>query len=745
MEIPASPYLPPDGFASLPLERLIPPYPVGVVEEWLAANVPPGSWLIDPLGANPLLSLRAAQAGYRILTSRSNPLLRLMLEVMANAPKSDQFKFALNLLMNTSVGDVRLDEYLKSLYLTECIKCGQMIQAYGYIWERDRDRPIKVIFACQNCGEKGETPLSQIDLDHLSLIDQQKHKFAARARQRVASGSDTDFIGLEEALKCYPSRALHVFMTLINKLDGLSLPSDQKHPLLALLVTLMDLGNNLWHWPPKPFRPLTLTTPAVFLERNLWLTIQEIIRFWTIEKQPAIVTRWPELPPESGGICLYQRRETSIESIAQLAHPQAMLTMIPRPNQAFLTFSALWSGWLWGPKAIKHVHGALERRRYDWHWLAGMLQLIFKPVQQSLPEGSPALGLISEPTPSNLFAINASAKSCHFLLHGLAYRPQDELFQIQWRTVKEKPVDHRGTEEDAIRTSIENLIKMRGEPVGYEDILYASLIDNALHSQLPDNLPAMREDYLNPHQNQVKKILQNAYLLKSYKHPTLPQTNLWWLAQDKDASIPLADGVERLVVEYCLREKETTLHALDQFICRTLTGLNTPSREILHACLESYADPLPESPLIYHLRKEEEKENRENDQNQVIQILSWIAEQLGFRCKGTNPLLWRSKNGWESKFIFLTTACLSTIVRGTHELPPERCVMVIPGSRSHLIQFKLRHDPHLQEEVNLGWRFMKLRFLRKLATRENLTAYSWEESFKEDPPSWDPPTQMQML
>ena len=745
MEIPASPYLPPVGFAALPLERLIPPYPMGVVEGWLSANVPPGSWLIDPLGANPLLSLRAAQAGYRILTTRSNPILRLMLEVLASAPKGEQFKSALNLLMSTSVGEQRLDEYLKSLYLTHCVKCGQVIQAHGYVWERNHDQPMSVIYACPNCGEKGETPPDQTDLEILQLVDHQKAKFAARARQRITTGRDAEYVGLEEALKCYPNRALHFLMTLINKLEGLSLTSEQKHQLMALLVTLLDLGNNLWHWPPKSFRPLTLTTPPVFLERNLYLVLKDIVRFWTIEKQPVIITHWPELPPQSGGACLYRRRQTSMETITAQVNPQAMLTIIPRPNQVFLTFSALWSGWLWGSNAVEHVHGALERRRYDWRWLAGMLQLILKPVQQALPAGSPAFGLISEPTPANLFAIIASAKSCQFLLEGLSYRSQEELFQLHWRTLQENPADHPGSEEDAIRASIENLIKMRGEPVGYEDMLYASLIDNALHGQLAENLPSLREDYLNPHQGQVKTVMQNAYILKPYKHPSLPQANLWWLAQEKDVSLPQSDDVEKLVVEHLQREKVTTLHDLDQAICRHLTGLNTPPKEILHACLESYADPLPQSPLVFHLRLEDEQENRQKDQAEVIRILAGIAERLGYQCTGTDPLLWRSEKGLEYKFFFLTTACLSPIIRSSHELSPERCVLLIPGSRSHLIQFKLRRDPHLQEEVDLGWRFMKLRFLRKLATREVITSYSWEESFKEDPPSWDPPTQMQML
>jgi len=745
MEIPTSPYLPPQGFAALPLQRFVPPFPEGVIEAWLSEKIPTGSWLIDPLGANPLLSLRAAQAGYRILTARTNPILRLELEVLAATPRDDQFTSVLNSLLNASMADSSVDEYLRSLYLTHCPKCQSLIQAHGYVWERGSDLPAKVIYACPNCGEKGEEAPTRFDLDLLDHINQQKAKFVARARQRVATGQEAEYVGLEEALKCYPNRALHFLMVLINKLDGLSLSSESKHHLMALLVTLMDLGNNLWHWPPKPFRPLTLTTPPIFLERNLWVVLSQIVHFWTREKQPVVVTHFPDLPPPGGGICLYQRRKTSLETISAHINPQAMLTIIPRPNQAFLTFSALWSGWLWGSTAVEHVHGALERRRYDWHWLAGMLQQILRPVQQALPAGSPALAFISEPTPANLFAITASAKSCQFDLQGLAYRSQDDLFQLQWRTVAERPTDHPGSEENAIRTSIESLIQMRGEPVVYEDLLYASLIDNALHGQLPEDMPALRDDYLNPHLGQVKTILQNAFLTRSYKHPTLPQSSLYWLAQDKDASPPLADRVEELVVEHLQRGQDTTLYDLDHQVCQTLTSWNTPSREMIHACLESYADPTQAAPLIYHLRHEDEKENRENDRRQVQQILTSLAKRLGYQLKDNHAYLWQSREGWEYKFFFLPTACLSSILSREHELPPQRCILIIPGSRSHLVHFKLQRDPHLQEQLDLGWRFIKLRFLRELATRDTITPFGWEESLKEDPPSWDTPTQLQML
>ena len=72
-------------------------------------------------------------------------------------------------------------------------------------------------------------------------------------------------------------------------------------------------------------------------------------------------------------------------------------------------------------------------------------------------------------------------------------------------------------------------------------------------------------------------------------------------------------------------------------------------------------------------------------------------------------------------------------------------VIVFPGSRSRLIDFRLRSDPRLASLIEGSWHFLKFRYLRWMADRENLTLEIWEELLDGDPPLWNPPTQIQML
>jgi hypothetical protein len=75
-------------------------------------------------------------------------------------------------------------------------------------------------------------------------------------------------------------------------------------------------------------------------------------------------------------------------------------------------------------------------------------------------------------------------------------------------------------------------------------------------------------------------------------------------------------------------------------------------------------------------------------------------------------------------------------------LSPYKAVLVVPGSRSNLLAYKLKRDPHLAEAVAKGWRFLKFRYLRQLAEREDLSPVLWDELLDADPPILESPVQM---
>jgi hypothetical protein len=140
--------------------------------------------------------------------------------------------------------------------------------------------------------------------------------------------------------------------TLINKLDGLNLSVRRQKHLTALLLTTLDLSNTLWPHPIRRTRPRQLKSRPKFREHNIWLALENSISSWASSAPAVPLVIWPALPPPEGGICLFEGRlKDMIDSLIE-TEIGTVLTAFPRPNQAFWTLSALWSGWLWGREAV---------------------------------------------------------------------------------------------------------------------------------------------------------------------------------------------------------------------------------------------------------------------------------------------------------------------------------------------------------------------------------------------------------
>ncbi len=124
-----------------PLSRFTPPLEEGVVSAWLSQHTPAGSWLLDPFGFSPRLTLEAARAGYRVLVTVNNPITRFLLEMSAKPPSEADFKAALSELETVKKGDERLGPHLQALYRTTCEQCEREVQAQSFLWRKGEDAP----------------------------------------------------------------------------------------------------------------------------------------------------------------------------------------------------------------------------------------------------------------------------------------------------------------------------------------------------------------------------------------------------------------------------------------------------------------------------------------------------------------------------------------------------------------------------------------------------------------------------
>jgi len=736
------PYLPAfSGFYDPPLGRFLPALPKGVISQWLEVNTKPGDLVMDPLGANPNSAIEAAQISRRVLFARNNPILWLMLEAFATVPSNNRLRGLVNkLLLSRYLGET-LDQHLQSIYETACNLCGKKIQPLGYVWEKDGEIPIAKLYTCPHCGDSGEKPISTPDIQNLERLGKiGLHR--TRAFQRVMQGGDYEKESIEAALDCYLPRAIYVCMLLVNRLEVLMLEKSDRLLLQAILVSVFDQANSLWHWPEKDHRHLQLSLPSRFIEKNLWISLDTAPGIWRHEGDAVPVSYWPKLPPPGGGICLYQRRLADQKSLLEAEKPTALVTIFPRPNQAFWTLSALWSGWLWGQKSVTSMRSALSRRRYDWNWFAQAIRASFQTLAPGLTQGTRVFGLFPQSTPNFYLGLQTGMHMAGFIASGAASRLADDLIQCQW-TLNSRS---SSTEELYLRSLIEDYLKNRGEPANYLEIITNCLTELGISGKLPDSASVLSDSLFSEIQNEIAAILRDGQFLQPFIS-TQSGGSQWWLCDSRSAQIPVSEQVELSIRNILIKKEPVVKNDLEKQVCRLFRGNLTPPAELIKLCLESYADPDQKAVHHFLLHPDEELKKRSLDLTEMRSLLTQCAQKIKVNEESNGgSITWKTqKNHIAYRFFIVDSCSISKIIQETPSDEGVSNVILFPGSRSRLLAYRLNYDPRLEAASEQNWYFVKFRTLRRLAQQENLTLDLWKEILISDPPLWDPPIQFQLL
>lgn len=736
-----------DGPYALPLARFLPPLPVGMFTAWLKQSAPPGTWLIDPIASTPHLALEAARAGWRILVVCNNPILSFMLEVLASAPSAADLQAALSELAASRRGEERLQTHLQSLYLTDCPTCGKRIQANAYIWKKDEPVPHLRELTCPHCHASGEYPLTAFDLERVQPPGNM-NLLRARALERVSGSADSVRDSALEAFQSYLPRPLYFITTLINKIEGLPVSDERRRLLLALALSACDKANTLWGHPSGRSRPRQLSTPPEFREENLWLAFEKAASEWSSQPASTPLTHYPQLPPPTGGICLFTGRLKNLLPFSAELTPQVAVAVLPRPNQAFWTLSAVWSGWLWGREAVQPLAIALERRRYDWQWHTTALHHIFSLLSKHTLPGFSFFGILPELVPGFLAAAVIAGQAAGFELDQAAQSVDPDLAQVQWKNAPTRTIIPSTTApQRIIQQAVAVHLAQRGEPSPYAPLYTAGMFALAENGILPVHQTQISFDTLTRVQNIVSAAFSDPAPFKRFdaSHKSI-ESGWWWLAEPlDDLPLPLADRVEMAVVRYLLAHDETDQLELEAHLCEAFPGLLTPPLDLVTECLASYADQIQPQPARWRVRPAEQPSARREDLRAVQVALARLAKTLGYIPEGESPHTWKNASG-ETAFHFypLASAIVSPALLNILSVASQS-ILVIPGSRSRLITFKFRRDPRLAAASAQGWRFLKFRLLREMLGRSDMDRVQFIDLLAADKPTWEESSQMRFF
>ncbi|MBL8051559.1 MAG: hypothetical protein JNM46_10090 [Anaerolineales bacterium] len=611
-----------------PLARFLPPLEEGVISAWLSLQTLSGNWLLDPFGFSPRLVLEAARNGYRVLVTANNPITRFLVEIFANPPPESEFIAALADLGAIKKGDERLESHLQSLYLTSCEKCNQQIQAQAFLWKKGENVPYGKIYECKHCDDKGEKPANEEDKERAKKIAETDTLHRSRLFERVVSLKDEDRVYAEEAIEHYLPRPLYALITIINRLDNLDISKERKRALTALVLLACDAGNTLWSYPEERKRPKQLSTPNQFKENNIWMMLESGVGLFAESGSPVVCEAYPTKIPESGGILIYEGRLKDLANQVKREIPiAAVIGSVPRPNQAFWTLSALWAGWLWGKDFVEPYKVALRRRRYDWAWNATALNAMFNYLNDLLVDGVPMFGLLPEPEPAFLTSAMTAAWSAGFKLESIAARTELDPVQIVWKSAK-KPKPEKVSQEK-FKNALGTFLSERGEPAKYFYVHLAGIIALAENNALKQNEDEF-DEALRKTQNLFETILKDETFFVHYSTGENVDTGMW--ANRREDLAPtqqiesLSDKIEKAIVNYLQKNPNVIFLEVEDELNKQFTGLITPSKGLIYAVLNSYAERIEGA--RWRLRDEDIASVRREEVKNIFASLEEIGKRL---------------------------------------------------------------------------------------------------------------------
>jgi len=718
-----------------PLARFLPPLEQGSVASALQEFGNKGDRILDPFGASPRLAVEAAREERAVLVAVNNPIARYVLEHTAAPFTVQDLQSALARLSTAPKDGGRLEPFMLDLYQTQCSRCQKWISADYFVWDKEEGEPVLKFYSCPHCSHTIEEATNEGDLLRAHEHERSGLQHAMALEQLAPQGSPERQLA-EEALDVYPSRAVYAVVTLLNKLDQL----DADEAVRALMLSALDQANALWGHPEGRSRPLQLSASARFLEHNVWRALEQAAGHWAMSDPNVGLREWTEWQNlEPGTITIYPGPVRELATELPSGQVQQILTVIPRPNQAFWTLSALWASWLWGREAAEPLRAALHRRRYDWAWHASALRSTLRTMKEAVGQHAQVMGFIPDAEPGFVAATLAGFDGGGYRLTGRALRLEGQAI-LTWERAasSERAVDPnslRGSMSQAARKALE----VRGEPARYALPHIAAFSALAEKRLLAGVRPSETRSALGVIGEQLDEVLSDRQIFLHIGRGLEPESGRYWLADDLQVDESLADRIEDIVLAELRSTDGITAVGVDTRLCKELPGLLTPDRRLLMVTLRSYAEQDPEDRL-WRLRSEDQPEARKRDLEDILSLLKSLGVQLEYEVSGTDAIEWTDRSD-QSSLLFRVdeTAKLGSVMRGHARSSAEIEAIVLPGGRGALVAEKARRDLRLQAWLESGLHIIKYRHVRRLSEDTTLSRENLFERLALDPPGTEDP------
>jgi hypothetical protein len=417
-----------------------------------------------------------------------------------------------------------------------------------------------------------------------------------------------------------------------------------------------------------------------------------------------------------------------------------VITTIPRPNQAFWTLSALWTGWIWGQSAVDPIRQVLSRQRYDWNWHTNALRSMFDLLHRLSDFECKTLGLVAEMEPMLLLSTLLASDTAGCQLIAYAQSEDDEIAQCRFSSRSDIPQAIQPAEVLVrARQAASDYLHQRGEPAHFDSV-HAAIITELAHGNMLsiDTFMENENQFASETERLLETVFQEHDLLTRVGGGTASvDTGIWWLESPANPKPPLIDRLEEIVIQHLINNGQTTADELKQVVYEKLTGIFTPSHDDLLNCLESYAELVDPETHLWQLQEGERPEARRADVNAIRASLMTIGQTLGYLVEGDDLLLWVDPDQANPQYSFhiLTTAIVEEHMR-EYQSAAQTPILLIPGSRANLLAYKQQRDPVLEAALDRDFVVVKFRLIRDLEANPLISRELFMEQIQVDPPEY---------
>ena len=392
---------------------------------------------------------------------------------------------------------------------------------------------------------------------------------------------------------------------------------------------------------------------------------------------------------------------------------------------------------MWGKDGVKTLRNSLLKQRYDWTWHSTALKKVLGQLPALLGQNIPILLLTGELDSLFLMAGTLAAKNAGLRLHSMAIDGNNERLQQVWRIPPSAQLAFSDRHPNvSIRDSGRSALVKIGEPTHWLRLFAATLTDQLVLGNLA--VRPKPEEMLNDIASEFANALNDSSVFQRFNPGVSADTGLYWLAKPPLDLISLSDRTEEVVVQQLQSKQLVQFDDLYASVYAEMGGTLTPSDDLIQVIIDSYAElESRKNETLFRLIPSESAQRRSEDLRDIRSLLEQMADKLDYRWESRpDRVLWVDHAG-DTVFSFFTTASaqISKILSQNQTLPGQKMI-ALPGSRSNLAAYKLKHDPYLRMLMDENWQLIKFRQIRNLAKNPLLTRALFITQINNDPPEY---------